>query len=48
MTRAREKLYLLSSGTPSRYLAEIDEKFVDILLDTQSQDEIFDDDNLPF
>lgn len=25
MTRARERLYLLSSGTPSRYLLEIDE-----------------------
>lgn len=29
MTRAREKLYLLSSGAPTRYLSEIDEKFVD-------------------
>ena len=25
MTRARERLYLLSSGEPSRYLTEIDE-----------------------
>ena len=29
MTRARERLYLLSSGTPSRYILEIDEKFLE-------------------
>ena len=29
MTRTREKLYLLSSGTPSRYLAEIDENLIE-------------------
>ncbi|RZJ88564.1 MAG: ATP-dependent helicase [Chryseobacterium sp.] len=29
MTRTRERLYLLSSGTPSRYLSEIDEKLVE-------------------
>jgi superfamily I DNA/RNA helicase len=31
MTRTREKLYLLSSGKPSRYLDEIDEKYLDII-----------------
>ena len=29
MTRARERLYLLSSGTPSRYLAEIDKDLLE-------------------
>jgi len=29
MTRARERLYLLSSGTPTRYLSEIDEAHVE-------------------
>lgn len=29
MTRAREKLFLLSYGNPSRYLAEIDETLID-------------------
>lgn len=29
MTRARERLYLLSSGTPSRYISEIDEDFLE-------------------
>lgn len=28
MTRARERLYLLSSGEPSRYLTEIDENLL--------------------
>lgn len=31
MTRARERLYLLSSGNPSRYLLEIDKEYVDII-----------------
>ncbi len=31
MTRARERLYLLSSGNPSRYLSEIDENLIDKL-----------------
>ncbi|MFI3293737.1 MAG: ATP-dependent helicase [Rikenellaceae bacterium] len=31
MTRARERLYLLSSGTPSRYLAEIDPSLVELI-----------------
>lgn len=30
MTRARQNLYLLSSGIPSRYLSEIDEELVDV------------------
>lgn len=29
MTRARERLYLLSSGNPTRYLSEIDESLLD-------------------
>lgn len=29
MTRARERLYLLSSGTPSRYLLEIDQELLE-------------------
>ena len=29
MTRARERLYLLSSGVPTRYMSEIDEKFLE-------------------
>lgn len=29
MTRARERLYLLSSGNPTRYLSEIDENLLD-------------------
>ena len=29
MTRAREKLYLLSSGNPTRYLSEIDESLLE-------------------
>jgi superfamily I DNA/RNA helicase len=31
MTRTREKLFLLSSGNPSRYLNEIDEKYLDVI-----------------
>lgn len=31
MTRARERLYLLSSGNPTRYLSEIDENLLDII-----------------
>lgn len=29
MTRARERLYLFSSGNPSRYLSEIDESLLE-------------------
>lgn len=32
MTRARERLFLLSSGKPTRYLNEIDRKFLDVVL----------------
>lgn len=31
MTRAREKLYILSGGTPSRYLKEINEDYIDLV-----------------
>jgi superfamily I DNA/RNA helicase len=31
MTRARESLYLLSSGTPTRYLSEIDNELLEII-----------------
>ena len=31
MTRARENLYLFSSGNPSRYLSEIEEKYLDVI-----------------
>ena len=31
MTRARERLYLLSSGKPTRYLSEIDDELLDIV-----------------
>ena len=35
MTRAREKLYILSSDNPSRYLNEIDVDLVDYVNDTK-------------
>ena len=31
MTRARKKLYLLSSGIPSRYIYEINKKYIDLI-----------------
>lgn len=31
MTRAKNNLYLLSSGVPSRYLNEIDSKYIDVI-----------------
>lgn len=34
MTRARNKLYLLSSGNPSRYLGEIDSEHLDVISDS--------------
>lgn len=34
MTRARERLYLLSSGRPTRYLSEIDGELVEIIGDS--------------
>ncbi|SEQ04687.1 3'-5' exonuclease [Flavobacterium urocaniciphilum] len=47
MTRTREKLYLLSSGNPSRYLAEIDEKYLDVVNRISNQSS-FPDYDLPF
>lgn len=35
MTRAKEKLFILSSGKPSQYLAEIDKNLVDYVGDNQ-------------
>ena len=48
MTRAREKLYLLSSGKPTRYLAEIDETLLERV--GKSAISIFEEptDDLPF
>jgi superfamily I DNA/RNA helicase len=37
MTRARNNLYLLSSGTPSRYLNEINSEFLDEISSSESQ-----------
>lgn len=46
MTRARERLYLLSSGQPSRYLSEIDEQLLERV---QTSIESIDDwEKLPF
>lgn len=47
MTRTREKLYLLSSGNPSRYLNEIDEKYLDVVKKRNNNVSSFEDD-LPF
>lgn len=47
MTRARERLYLLSSGNPTRYLSEIDENLLDEI-GNKSALEIDLDDDLPF
>lgn len=47
MTRARERLYLLSSGNPTRYLSEIDESLLD-KIGNKSTLEIDLDDDLPF
>ncbi len=47
MTRARENLYLLSSGNPSRYLAEINEELVDVC-SKQIDVQLEDIDDLPF
>ncbi|GGJ99038.1 3'-5' exonuclease [Parabacteroides faecis] len=47
MTRARERLYLLSSGNPTRYLSEIDENLLD-KIGNKSALEIDLDDDLPF
>lgn len=47
MTRARERLYLLSSGNPSRYLSEIDADLLDKVGNTSSP-KIVSGDDLPF
>lgn len=47
MTRARERLYLLSSGNPTRYLSEIDESLLD-KIGNKSALKIDLDDDLPF
>lgn len=47
MTRARERLYLLSSGNPTRYLSEIDENLLN-KIENKSTLEIDLDDDLPF
>jgi superfamily I DNA/RNA helicase len=50
MTRARENLFLLSCGQPSRYLAEIDKNLIDVIgVGSTKQVSIFStDDDLPF
>ena len=47
MTRARERLFLISSGTPSRYLSEIDEKYLEVVNRVSNQSSLPDYD-LPF
>ena len=47
MTRARERLYLLSSGKPTRYLSEIDESLLE-KIGNKSVSKIDLDDDLPF
>lgn len=47
MTRARERLYLLSSGNPTRYLSEIDESLLEKVGGKSSPKVVLDDD-LPF
>lgn len=48
MTRAREKLFLLSGGTPSRYLKEIDQDLVDVVGMKTTSSFDFNTDDLPF
>ena len=47
MTRAREKLYLISSGNLSRYIKEIDEKYLEIIKNHNNQSSSLEND-LPF
>jgi len=47
MTRARERLYLLSSGKPTRYLAEIDESLLE-KVGNKSSPKLKLNDDLPF
>lgn len=48
MTRARERLYLISSGNPSRYLAEIEEDSVSIVRRVAEPEDTIIEDDLPF
>jgi superfamily I DNA/RNA helicase len=48
MTRARERLFLLSSGKASRYLSEIDEKFLQKVGKITNPPQPKFDDDLPF
>lgn len=50
MTRARERLFLLSSGKPSRYLSEIDESLLEIIGNKPTTKSIINSisDDLPF
>lgn len=47
MTRARERLFLVSSGTPTRYLLEIDADLLERVGNTSSP-KIVPNDDLPF
>jgi hypothetical protein len=47
MTRAREKLFLLSSGIPSRYIYEINEEYLEIIDDVLTNNNDMDND-IPF
>lgn len=47
MTRARERLYLLSSGNPTRYLSEIDENLLE-KAESKSVSKVDLDDDFPF
>jgi superfamily I DNA/RNA helicase len=48
MTRARNNLYLLSSGSPSRYLNEIKREFLDEISKAESANNTEFDDDIPF
>lgn len=48
MTRAKEELFLLCSGFPSRYLSEIDEQLINIFKDSSTPNLIDNTDDLPF
>ena len=47
MTRARERLFLISSGTPTRYLSEIDADLLE-RVGNESSPKIVSNDDLPF
>ena len=48
MTRARERLFLLSSGEPTRYLSEIDKELLENIESSNNKGSIDNDDDLPF